>query len=279
MDRTAVMAQQDPVHILSLGAGVQSSTMALMAAAGEITPMPVAAIFADTQAEPRKVYEWLDWLEKQLPYPVIRATKGSLTEMSLKVRTSASGKTYTKHAVPAFIKDDAGKQGLLMRQCTADFKLEVIHRAGRLLLKEGRCKSAVMWIGISADEVIRIKPSRKKYLVNRWPLVDLGVTRSKCLLWMSQRGYPKPPRSACKYCPYHSDVEWRLQKLEEPEEFAESVSYDEGLRAVMAQVSGFRGTAFLHRSMKPLSEVDFDGSADGHVGDLFGNECEGMCGV
>ncbi len=39
------------VHTISLGAGVQSSTMALMAAAGEITPMPAAAIFADTQAE------------------------------------------------------------------------------------------------------------------------------------------------------------------------------------------------------------------------------------
>lgn len=59
-------------HIISLGAGVQSSTMALMAAAGEITPMPDCAIFADTQAEPKSVYKWLDWLEGQLPFPVIR---------------------------------------------------------------------------------------------------------------------------------------------------------------------------------------------------------------
>ena len=47
---------------VSLGAGVQSSAMALMAAAGEISPMPRAAIFADTQAEPDSVYRWLDWL-------------------------------------------------------------------------------------------------------------------------------------------------------------------------------------------------------------------------
>jgi len=38
----------EPIHIISLGAGVQSSTMSLMAAAGEITPMPTAAVFADT---------------------------------------------------------------------------------------------------------------------------------------------------------------------------------------------------------------------------------------
>ena len=37
-------------NFLSLGAGVQSSTLALMAAKGEIGPMPDAAIFADTQA-------------------------------------------------------------------------------------------------------------------------------------------------------------------------------------------------------------------------------------
>ncbi len=52
-----------PIHIISLGAGVQSSTMALMAAHGEIEPMPDAAIFADTQNEPQRVYEWLDWLD------------------------------------------------------------------------------------------------------------------------------------------------------------------------------------------------------------------------
>ena len=68
----------DPMHILSLGAGVQSSTLALMAAKGEVGPMPMAAIFSDTQAEPKEVYDWLDWLEKQLPYPVYRVTAGNL---------------------------------------------------------------------------------------------------------------------------------------------------------------------------------------------------------
>lgn len=67
----------EPIHILSLGAGVRSSILALMAAAGEISPMPTVAIFADTQAEPASVYRWLDWLEKQLPFPVVRATAGN----------------------------------------------------------------------------------------------------------------------------------------------------------------------------------------------------------
>jgi hypothetical protein len=43
------------LRVLSLGAGVQSTTMALLAAHGEIGPMPDCAIFADTGWEPRAV--------------------------------------------------------------------------------------------------------------------------------------------------------------------------------------------------------------------------------
>jgi len=52
-----------PLQVLSLGAGVQSSAMLLMACHGEITPRPDVAIFSDTHAEPDAVYKWLDWLE------------------------------------------------------------------------------------------------------------------------------------------------------------------------------------------------------------------------
>ncbi len=50
------------LRVLSLGAGVQSTTLALMIEKGEI-PMVDAAIFADTGAEPKAVYDHLDWLE------------------------------------------------------------------------------------------------------------------------------------------------------------------------------------------------------------------------
>ncbi|MGB5093359.1 MAG: hypothetical protein WBN97_08640, partial [Parvibaculum sp.] len=43
----------------ALGAGVQSTTLALMAAHGEIGPMPDCTIFADTGWVPQAVYEHL----------------------------------------------------------------------------------------------------------------------------------------------------------------------------------------------------------------------------
>ena len=57
------------LRVLSLGAGVQSSTLALMIHKGEI-PMVDCAIFADTQAEPPKVYDWLKFIKKTVNYAI-----------------------------------------------------------------------------------------------------------------------------------------------------------------------------------------------------------------
>ena len=61
--------------VLSLGAGTQSTVLALMAEQwwGGLEK-PDIAIFADTQWEPKQVYRHLDWLKKQLSYRVVRVT-------------------------------------------------------------------------------------------------------------------------------------------------------------------------------------------------------------
>jgi hypothetical protein len=280
---------QTPFTFLSLGAGVQSSTLALMAAHGEVTPMPNAAIFADTQAEPASVYRWLDWLEAQLPFPVHRVTRGSLTEESLIIR-ERKDKTghWSKSLVPAFIENKDGTRGIMGRQCTYSYKVEQLERAARRLgeVKRGQKEVTVtQWIGISWDEIQRIKPSRVAWSQHRWPLVELRMGRRDCLRWMEERGYPKPPRSACVYCPFHSDKEWRRLKDEEPEEFARAVKFEKDIQEVKAKTERMRGVPFLHPSLVPLDQVDF--RTDIERGQLslwleeqsFGNECEGMCGV
>lgn len=262
----------EPIHILSLGAGVQSSTLALMAAAGEVTPMPVAAIFADTQAEPSSVYKWLDWLEPRLPFPVHRVTKGNLGEASLRVRVSKAGNRYSQHSVPAFV-NSGGRASPIMRQCTRDFKIDMILREVRKL-RGGR--AVTQWIGISSDEVHRMKPSRLPYITHRWPLVDLGMRRRDCLDWMVARGHPQPPRSSCVFCPYHSNEEWLRLKTDEPDDFLRAVKYEADFQKTAQEVGEWRGVPFLHRSLTPLAEVNFEPGAHAN---LFGNECEGICGV
>lgn len=272
-------------HFLSLGAGVQSSTIALMAAAGEITPMPKAAIFADTEAEPASVYKWLEWLERQLPFPVHRVTNGSLTKRSLTTFVNRkTGRPYVKSLIPAFIQNADGSQGLLGRSCTYDHKIIPITRKVRelALIKRGQSHlGAVQWIGISFDEIHRMKPSRDKWSQHRWPLIEMEMTRSDCVKWMQKNGFPKPPRSACVYCPFHSDHEWRRLKNHEPEAFAAAVQFERDLQQLheSKEVNNrLNGVPFLHDSLKPLGEIDF--SEDTTQGQFkWGNECEGMCGV
>lgn len=276
---------EEPIHIISLGAGVQSSTMALMAAKGEITPMPKCAIFADTQGEPKNVYEWLDYLEVLLPFPVYRVTAGSLLQNELKiVRSKKSGNLYRKNKIPAFVLKADGKKGLLGRQCTMDFKIIPLIKKTREICGIKRATPdigvrAIMWIGISIDEAHRMKPSRKPFIENRFPLIDMMVSRDGCLQWMKSKGYKEPPRSACTFCPFHSDAEWLNLKRNHTKDFNEAVDFERQLRQAHKQQEVLLGTPFLHNSCVPLDQVEFKDEAGYQQVSQFGNECEGLCGV
>lgn len=264
----------DPI---SLGAGVQSSTMALMAAKGEILPMPKCAIFADTQDEPQSVYTWLDWLEKQLPFPVHRVTRGRLSERALKMKVTKDGRRYSTTDIPFFTLSSTGGFGRIsQRGCTRDFKLDPLFRKSKEIagIKRGqKTVGVIQWIGISVDEVMRCKPSRERWAESRWPLLESKMNRQDCLRWLGANDYPKPPRSACVYCPFHNDHEWRRLKTDEPAEFEKAVG-----KAKRAS-SNFDCIPFLHRSCVPLSMIDFSTEEERGQLNMFNNECEGMCGV
>ena len=256
------------MNILSLGAGVQSSTLALMAARGEIGPMPDAAIFADTGWEPRKVMEYLDWLEKQLPFPVYRVMHKEGLLKALQVEGGFA-------AVPFFTSNG----GMGRRQCTNEYKIVPIQKKVRELLGYAKYKripagAATMWIGISTDEAVRQKPSRVAWIENCWPLLERKMSRDDCLTWFSKIDAPQPPKSSCLGCPFHSDREWVLIKNGDPQEWAETVAMDKFIRTNSKKL---KHEQFMHRQLVPLDEVNFDYIEK--QPDLWGNECEGMCGV
>jgi len=257
-----------------------------MAARGEVSPMPDGAIFADTQAEPASVYRWLDWLEDQLPFPLHRVTEGSLTDAVLAQKKKGDG-IAVRNLLPVFVRSKEGRsEGKVQRACTFDYKIRPLLKLQRNLasIKRGQKKvSVTTWIGISTDEVSRMKPSRERWCQHRWPLVEAGMSRHDCLLWMERNGYPTPPRSACVYCPFHSNAEWRRLKTEEPDAFEDASLFEhmlQGLHMRTDIVAGhIKGTPYLHRSCEPIHQVDLSTDLDrGQMG-LFDNECEGMCGV
>lgn len=282
------MTAEPTLRVISLGAGVQSTTMALMAAHGEIGPMPDCAIFADTKGEPAAVYEHLRWLQSAnvLPFPVHLVSQGSLLQDTLAGTNSGGKKRFA--SIPHFF--DMGPEAenrvvLGRRQCTKEYKLDPLSRHYRTLLgKEPRDRIArgtvEVWVGISLDEKGRMKDARAQWITNRWPLIERRMSRGDCLEWLKRHGYPQPPKSACGFCPFRTNAEWRNLRENDPAAFADAILIDEAMRN-SAAARGLRGVPFLHRSCQPLREVDFT-DGDPRQDALFGfdyNECEGMCGV
>jgi hypothetical protein len=279
-------------NLISLGGGVQSSAMALMAAKGLIGPMPDAAIFADTQAEPKAVYGWMEWLKKQLPFPVHTVTAGSLEESEMTIRLSTkSGKKSRKCKIPAFCKNPDGSKGILGRKCTRDFKIQPIIVKAREIcgIKRGQKTLAVtQWIGISYDEMGRAKASREPWSQTRFPLLERSITRDGCLEWMRDNGYPEPPRSACLFCPFHSDHEWQRIKDEDPEGWKYVVDFEKRLQETTTRCETLRSSPFLHPSLIPIDQVVFKpkkpaaGDKQVTMHEMWNemkNECDGMCGI
>ncbi|WP_050400425.1 hypothetical protein [Bradyrhizobium embrapense] len=274
------------MRVISLGAGVQSTTMALMAAHGEIGPMPDAAIFADTGSEPAPVYEHLRWLMSPnvLPFPVHTTRKPEALHTALFAGTNGGGKRRYA-AIPAFLDRGNGEDGLGRRQCTKEYKIEPLLKKQRELLgfaprKRIPAASMEVWIGISTDEAVRMKPARNAWQVNRWPLIEKRMSRWDCLQWLRRNGYPEPPKSACTFCPYRSDHQWRDLRNRDPAGWQQAVEVDHAIRSPESGYSRhLRLKPYLHRSMKPLDQVDFSTSEERGQPDLFNNDCEGMCGL
>lgn len=276
------MAGEPELTVLSLGGGVQSSVLALLAASGEVRPQPDYAIFADTGWEPQPVYDHIDWLEGQLPFPVIRVTAGDIRQDLLSGQNS-TGQAFT--SIPVFITSpDGRKTSIVKRQCTREYKLSPIESELRDLLGLGyreRVPEGVfteLWIGISTDEAAyRMKGSRQKWIDHRWPLIERGWSRGDCRAWFDEQHPGRVlPRSACIGCPYHTDAEWREMREHDPVSWADAVLVDDALRSTQ-RAERFGGQVFLHKSRIPLDQIDFGGGS--RQLSLFEEECEGICGV
>lgn len=255
------------MKILSFGGGVQTVTMAVMACLGDYE-MPDVAIFADPQWESKATYEYMAWFEgwmAQRGLKLIKATKGSIKEDALNINSRfASMPLYTE------------PNGMLMRQCTNEYKIQVVYKEIRKLMglkfRERANDVCDLWLGISTDEASRMKPSRVKWIENKYPLIDKEMNRSDCIAYLKKNGIPIPPKSACVGCPFHSDYYWLDLKKNSPKEWEEACQFDEKIRTLRVCL---KNKVYLHKSRRPLREAYL---AEDQM-DFFQNECEGHCGL
>jgi hypothetical protein len=255
-----------------------------------------AAVFADTQEEPAAVYSHLDWLRSLSGPPIFTATAGRLGSDLINGRNSTGGRFA---AIPVFTSpvDPGGSPGRARRQCSKEYKTEVIERSIRRDLlglrprqRVPRSIRLVQYFGISWDERSRASRIWERFHIEHstqaspvFPLVDRQWTRANCLEWLSARVPHQVPRSACVFCPFRSDSSWQALKDGGGADWDRAIEIDRSLRSPgTVAARDMMQPMFLHRSCVPLVQVDFRprvSSKETQLGFGFDVECDGVCGV
>lgn len=283
------MLESQRFRVLSLGGGTQSSALLLMSIRG-LLPKLDAAIFADTQWEPKEVYETVGWLATQAGVagiPVVQISKGNLRQHSI----GEAGHGVRCASMPLYVVNPDGSHGRVNRQCTREYKVEPIElwikRTLLGLKPRQRVPADIIvekWFGMSSDEASRIRTPSEKWQEFAYPLCGIGPSgdlrlsrnfnRGATIEWL-RVNYPGRtfPRSACIGCPFHSNYEWRRIKSD-PETWGDAVRADNAVRHTV----GIKGEAYLHRSCVPLQQANLGNGVDDEA-NLFNQECQGMCGI
>ena len=252
------------MKILSLGWGVQSFTLAVMAALGDIEQID-AAVNADTLHESILTYQfasrWTEWLQEHgVKIVTVHNEKNEI------ITDRVGGEIF----IPAFTNTPSSNGGQLRRQCTQRWKIAPLRRWLQLNRNKERVQ---MLIGISTDEFQRMRDSDVKYIDNVYPLIDLDMSRKDCEKYLTTHGLEIPPKSACTFCPYHNQAEWK-RAMKTPEDYAEAVEIDNRIRKIRPPFD-----LFVHPSRKPLASIDFRTLEEKGQMNLWDAECTGICGI
>lgn len=244
-------------RVLAWGCGTPSTTVGVMSVLGMIEPFD-AIIHSDTcfeQEHTRRVREWYaDWFRANgVRVEIVSA--GDIREL---------GAANHIH-IPFW----TSKGGPLNRQCTAEFKVIPQKRMIRELLGFDRTRpphprpySVEQSLGFTFDEFERMTPSRVKFIVNRFPLIENEMTRQSCVDLLELYGLPVPLKSACICCPYRPASEWLRMRKESPREWYEAVGFDEENRC--NPLAGDGSTAdqiFVYKYGGALQDADLEADA------------------
>lgn len=104
---------------------------------------------------------------------------------------------------PLFLHRAGDPSGMLRRQCTKRWKIQPTRRwVRKRWLKIDNKSPLQQWMGITLDEVQRMRQSDVKYIKNVYPFVEMldrPWTRSMVVRWLLGEGLEVPPWSSCVF--------------------------------------------------------------------------------
>jgi hypothetical protein len=238
----------------SFGGGTQSAAICVLIKQGRL-PQPTRIVMADTGREASETWDYLNNVIKPMGFDVQIAGHDLATVDLYGTRGDM--------LLPAFTENGRGK---LATFCSVEWKQRVIRR----YLKAQGITQTTMWMGMSLDEIDRMRVSDVKWIKNHYPLVfDVPLRRHECIKLVEDYGLPTPPKSSCWMCPHRKDSQWRKLRDEYPQDWQTALELDRQITASHA--------AYLHESGTPLETADIDTVKPEQPG-LFGDECtSGFC--
>jgi hypothetical protein len=252
--------------VWSYGGGTQSIALAILCHQGRL-PRPDRIVIADTGYEFSKTWDYTTKYVAPLLAEIgltIEVAPHTLSTVDL---YSGNGDLLIP-AYDATKVDEKGNHVKLPTFCSNEWKTRVVRRyiGGASAHPDG----IVMWLGMSIEELGRMKKSGLDWCKNHWPLIlDIPKTRNECRDMIVAAGMALPIKSRCKMCPHQPDDEW-LEVQQEPKEWQEAVQIDEKIFAS----HGVR----LHRSGEPLSTVQLVPQTDQQQDGLFATcDTDGSC--
>jgi len=266
-------------NVVSYGGGTQSTAMILMALNGEFEYMPDFGVWADTGAEPQYIYDYvyyfIDYVKEKYDFDIFTTIhkEGLEKHILTKPKKSRKGNFYTSSVPPFYTLSANGKKGMLMRQCTSDYKINPLKKLINSKLERG--EPYRKWIGISFDERSRMRISPEKKVTNYYPLVDKYIRRNDSIKYVIEQGLKPPQRSSCYFCPFHRDEYWQWLKDYHIDEFNKACWFEKETQDIMET----QDMVYLHSSCKPLGEVKFNDENQLNMFPHLIDECAGECGI
>ena len=236
------------MKILSCGAGMQSSALFLMACENALAkakgrpptwplvPIYDVSVYCDLGFEPPWVMDQVKFLKRcgdscGVPFVML---KSPLYEDFM----ACFGEKRTV-SIPWWTLRADGHKSKMPRNCTLDYKVSVISKYVRWTLlgykkhqrlRDADAKAHEMHLGFGAEEKHRCKESPNPMFINKFPLVEMGLTRGDNYAYIKEVWGLETKASACTFCPFHRNYFFGYLKEHEPEQFAKVVGVDELLR-------------------------------------------------
>ena len=275
------------MKILSCGAGMQSTALALIscenklaAIQGHPAPHPIvpiydAVLFCNLGMEPPWVLAQVDFIQRACESAGIRFEVLDAPLYADFMKNFGERRTIS---IPWWTVSSDGHKSKMPRNCTIDYKVEVIskfvrwtllgYRKGQRLRSEDH-KSHEMHMGFSFEEQRRCKENPNPMFVNRFPLVDMGWTRADSYAYIKDVWGLETKASACTFCPFHKNYFFRHLKLHYPKDCQNVVDFDDMLERMQPH-SPIRNEVYLSRSRKRIRNLEPEDCADAQTFSYWG---------